>query len=107
VEEETWLSPAASCFPQESLGGKSAEKLVFLLPTGRNLGGERNIGGTARLFRKVHLGDKVLPAFRFNLRVVTLIEQGKDRATAHAEAYLRNAGQLELPSLDWKKSRSV
>ena len=35
------------------------------------------------------------------------IEQGKDRAAAHARAYLRNSGNLELPSLDWKKSRSV
>jgi len=35
------------------------------------------------------------------------IEQGKDRAAAHAREYLRNAGNLELPSLDWKKSRSV
>jgi hypothetical protein len=35
------------------------------------------------------------------------IEQGKDRAEAHAKAYLRNVGNLELPSLDWKKSRSV
>jgi hypothetical protein len=35
------------------------------------------------------------------------IEQGKDAATAYAEAHLRNAGQLERPSLDWKKSRSV
>lgn len=35
------------------------------------------------------------------------IEQGKDRATAYAENYLRKAGQFELPSLDWKKSRSV
>ena len=35
------------------------------------------------------------------------IEQGKDRAAAHARAYRRNAGNLELPSLDWKKSRSV
>jgi hypothetical protein len=35
------------------------------------------------------------------------IEHGKDRAAAHARAYLRDAGNLELPSLDWKKSRSV
>jgi hypothetical protein len=35
------------------------------------------------------------------------IEQGKDRAAAHAMAYLRNSGNLELPPLDWKKSRSV
>lgn len=35
------------------------------------------------------------------------IEQGKDRAAAHAREYLRTAGNLELPSLDWKKSRSA
>jgi hypothetical protein len=35
------------------------------------------------------------------------IEQGKDRAAEHARAYLRNAGNLKLPSLDCKKSRSV
>jgi hypothetical protein len=35
------------------------------------------------------------------------IEQGKDRAEAHARTYLRNVGNLELPPLEWKKSRSV
>jgi hypothetical protein len=35
------------------------------------------------------------------------IEQGKDRAEEHAKAYLRKAGYLELPSLDWKESRSI
>jgi hypothetical protein len=35
------------------------------------------------------------------------IEQGKDRAAAHASAYLRAAANLELPSLNWKKSRSA
>jgi len=35
------------------------------------------------------------------------IEQGKDRAAAHARAYLHNAGHLELPPLEWKKSRSA
>jgi hypothetical protein len=35
------------------------------------------------------------------------IEQGKDRAAAHARAYLYNAGHLELPPLEWKKSRSA
>jgi hypothetical protein len=28
------------------------------------------------------------------------IEQGKDWAAAHARAYLRNSGNLELPTLD-------
>jgi hypothetical protein len=35
------------------------------------------------------------------------IEQGKDKAAEHARVYLRKAGNLELPSLKWKKSRSV
>ncbi|MGA2418998.1 MAG: hypothetical protein ABSG69_02865 [Candidatus Acidiferrum sp.] len=35
------------------------------------------------------------------------IEQGKDRAEAHAREYLRNSGNLDLPSLAWKKSRSA
>jgi hypothetical protein len=35
------------------------------------------------------------------------IEQGKDRAAEHARVYLRKAANLELPSLQWKKSRSV
>jgi hypothetical protein len=34
------------------------------------------------------------------------IDDGKDRAAAHARAYLRRAA-LELPSLTWKKARSV
>ena len=33
------------------------------------------------------------------------IEQGKERAEAHAKAYLKNAADLELPVLDWKKAR--
>jgi hypothetical protein len=35
------------------------------------------------------------------------IEQGKDRAATHAMTYLRRVANLELPSLTWKKSRSV
>jgi hypothetical protein len=35
------------------------------------------------------------------------IEHGKDRAATHAREYLRNAGHLELPALEWKKSRSA
>jgi hypothetical protein len=35
------------------------------------------------------------------------IEQGKDRAAAHALAYLRRVANLELPPLIWKTSRSV
>ena len=35
------------------------------------------------------------------------IEQGKDRAAAHAREYLYSAGHLDLPLLAWKKSRSA
>lgn len=35
------------------------------------------------------------------------IEQGKDRAAAYAQAFLHQAGYLEVPLLEWKKSRSA
>ncbi|HMD41680.1 MAG TPA: hypothetical protein VKH45_01290 [Candidatus Acidoferrum sp.] len=35
------------------------------------------------------------------------IEQGKDRAAAHARVYLLRTANLELPPLNWKKSRSA
>ena len=34
------------------------------------------------------------------------IEQGQERAEGHARAYLRNLN-IELPRLEWKKSRSA
>ncbi len=38
---------------------------------------------------------------------VETIEQGKLRAATYAEAYLKQTGNLELPSLKWKEARSV
>jgi hypothetical protein len=35
------------------------------------------------------------------------IEEGKDRAAALAEAYLHRTLNVELPTLAWKKARSV
>ena len=35
------------------------------------------------------------------------IEQGKERAEAHARAYLHKVGHSEMPLLEWKKSRSA
>jgi hypothetical protein len=35
------------------------------------------------------------------------IEHGKDRAAAHATAYLRHVANSALPPLSWKSSRSV
>ena len=34
------------------------------------------------------------------------IEQGKERAADYAKAYLKRTTNLELPPLNWKKSRS-
>jgi uncharacterized Fe-S cluster protein YjdI len=39
--------------------------------------------------------------------VVDDIDQGKDRATAHALAYLRRVSNSDLPPLNWKKARSA
>jgi hypothetical protein len=35
------------------------------------------------------------------------LEQGKERAAAHAQRYLKRVGNLELPPLRWKESRSA
>jgi len=35
------------------------------------------------------------------------IEQGKDLAAEHAEAYLKSNANLEMPPLEWKKARSA
>ena len=39
--------------------------------------------------------------------LATDIEQGKERAVAHAEARLKHAANLGLPQLEWKRSRSA
>ena len=39
--------------------------------------------------------------------LVADIGQGKERAAAHAEAHLKRAVNLELPQLEWKRSRSA
>ena len=38
---------------------------------------------------------------------VETIEQGKLKAATYAEAYLKEAGDLELPVLKWKEARAV
>jgi hypothetical protein len=63
---------------------------------------ERNALGVQASVYNVNAKNWIAPS-----EPVDDIEEGKDRATARARAYLRNSGNLELPSLDWKKSRSV
>jgi len=35
------------------------------------------------------------------------LEHGKERAASHAQQYLKRVGNLELPPLRWKESRSA
>lgn len=35
------------------------------------------------------------------------IEEGKEKAIAYAQSYLKRAANLELPALTWKESRSA
>ena len=59
---------------------------------------ERNALGVQASVYNVNAKNWIAPS-----ELVEDIEQGKDRAAAHARAYLRHAGNLELPPLEWKK----
>jgi hypothetical protein len=48
-----------------------------------------------------------IPSWIAPSETVDDIEQGKEKAAAYAEAHLKGIGNLELPSLVWKKSRSA
>lgn len=63
---------------------------------------ERNALGVQASVYNVRAKNWIAPS-----EPVDDIDQGKDRAAEHASAYLRNVGNLELPSLEWKESRSV
>jgi hypothetical protein len=63
---------------------------------------ERSAQGVQASVYNVNAKNWIAPS-----ETVDDIEQGKDRAAAHARAYLCNAGHLELPSLKWKKSHSA
>ena len=63
---------------------------------------ERSAQGVQASVYNVNAKNWIAPS-----ETVDDIEQGKDRAAAHARLYLCNAGHLELPPLEWKKSRSA
>ena len=63
---------------------------------------EENAIGVQASVYKVNAKNWIAPS-----EAVDDIEQGKDRAAEHARVYLLKAANLELPSLQWKKSRSV
>jgi hypothetical protein len=63
---------------------------------------ERNAQGVQASVYNVNTKSWIAPS-----EPVDDIEQGKEKAAAHAEAYLKHMANLELPSLVWKKARSV
>ena len=63
---------------------------------------ERNALGVQASVYNVNAKNWVAPS-----EPVDDIEQGKEKAAAHAEVHLKRKANLELPSLVWKKSCSA
>ena len=63
---------------------------------------ERNALGVQRSVYNVNTKTWIAPS-----GPVEDIEQGKERAAARAEAHLKQIGNVELPTLVWKRSRSA
>jgi hypothetical protein len=63
---------------------------------------ERSAQGVQASVHNVNAKNWIAPS-----ETVDDIEQGKDKAAAHATTYLCNVGHLVLPPLEWKKSRSA
>jgi hypothetical protein len=63
---------------------------------------ERNALGVQASVYNVNAKNWIAPS-----ELVDDIEHGKEKAAAHALAYLRHTAQLELPPLVWKRSRAV
>jgi hypothetical protein len=62
---------------------------------------EHNAQGVQASVYNVNTKSWIAPS-----ELVDDIEQGKDRATEYARAYLKHAANSELPPLNWKDSRS-
>jgi hypothetical protein len=63
---------------------------------------ERNAQGVQASVYNVNAKQWIAPS-----EPVDDIEQGKERAVAYARAYLRHTTNADLPTLRWKKSRSL
>jgi hypothetical protein len=63
---------------------------------------EHNAQGVQASVYNVNAKNWVAPS-----EAVGDIEEGKDKAAAHARAYLKRAGYDEMPALEWKKARAV
>jgi hypothetical protein len=63
---------------------------------------EQNAQGVQASVYNVNAKNWIAPS-----ESVENIEHGKLKAATYAEAYLKQAGNLELPSLKWKEARAV
>jgi hypothetical protein len=63
---------------------------------------EQNAQGVQVSVYNVNAKNWIVPS-----ESVETIEQGKLKAATYAEAYLKEAGNLELPLLKWKESRAA
>jgi hypothetical protein len=63
---------------------------------------ERNALGVQASVYNVNTKSWIAPS-----EPVDDIEEGKERAAAYAQAHLKQSGNVELPSLVWKQSRSA
>jgi hypothetical protein len=94
------------------LGTFSLERRLFMLDQG--LWAEVKVGTEhLRLFSEQNALGVQASVYNVNAKVwiapsetVEDIEQGKDRAIAHATVYLARVAS-ELPQLNWKKARSA
>ena len=62
---------------------------------------EKNAQGTQASVYNVNTKSWIAPS-----EAVEDIEQGKNKTTEYARIYLRHVADSELPSLEWKTSRS-
>lgn len=62
---------------------------------------EHNAQGVQSSVYNVRTKEWIAPS-----EAVDDIEDGKEKAAAHAQAYLQRAAALQLPPLQWKKARS-
>ena len=63
---------------------------------------ERNALGVQTSVYNVNTKTWIAPS-----EAVDDVEQGKERAAAHAEAYLLRTANARLPALHWKRARAV
>jgi hypothetical protein len=102
------LVPPYSCFQN----GTAWQSFLML---DEGFWAEIKVGGEhLRLFSERNALGVQMSVYNINTKTwiapseaVEDIEQGKERAVARAESYLKQIANLEIPPLVWKRSRSA